>query len=262
MDGIHHWLRAIGHGLDRLYPPRCVLCGEPGQPPALDLCAGCQADLPWVVNPCARCGQPLPEDSAAGGLCADCLCWPPRFDKAVVPLDYRFPVDRLVTGFKFHGGLATGRVLGTLLAQAAGARGEALPEVLVPVPLHRSRLLERGYNQAMELARHITRILPGRRVWHGVRRVRATSAQSGLNRARRSGNVRGAFVLEGAPPAQHVALVDDVMTTGATLDGIAGCLKAAGVEVVEAWAVARTPPPAHQPGGSPAAGGGPVGPDG
>lgn len=140
-------------------------------------------------------------------------------------------------------------------------REEALPEVLVPVPLHRSRLLERGYNQAMELARHITRILPGRRVWHGVRRVRATSAQSGLNRARRSGNVRGAFVLEGAA-GWHVALVDDVMTTGATLDGIAGCLKAAGVEVVEAWAVARTPPPAHQPGGSPAAGGGPVGPDG
>lgn len=250
MEGLDRWMRALRQGLDRLYPPRCVLCGEPGQPPALDLCAGCQADLPWVPNPCARCGQPLPEGCAAGGLCSDCLCRPPRFDRALVPLDYRYPVDRLVTRFKFHGALATGRVLGTLLAEAAQARADALPERLIPVPLHRGRLVERGYNQAAELVRQINHVLPGPRPWHGVRRVRATSAQSGLERTRRLGNVRGAFVLDGPPPARHVAVVDDVMTTGATLDEVAGCLKAAGVEVVEAWAVARTPPPGRSSDGA------------
>ncbi|RLK48301.1 ComF family protein [Alkalispirillum mobile] len=243
MEGVRRWLQALERGLDRLYPPCCVLCGAPGEPPALDLCAGCRQDLPWLSRPCAGCGVPLPAGAVANDLCGDCLQARPCFDRVLAPLHYRFPVDRLITGFKFHRQLATGRVLGALLAEVADSRPEPLPELLLPVPLHPQRLRARGYNQATELARQLTSALPGVRIWHGLRRVRATSTQSGLDRAQRPGNVLGAFAVNGTLPARHVAVVDDVMTTGCTLDEIARVLKAAGVETVEAWATARTPPP-------------------
>lgn len=218
----------------RLLPPRCLLCAAPGAD--LDLCADCRAELPVNACCCAHCALPLPHPAAR---CGACLRRVPAWDRAWAPYRYAWPLDRLESRFKFSANLACGRVLGTLWAEHALP---ARPQLLVPVPLHRARLRSRGYNQALELARILARRhrLPLR---HDLlRRVRATSAQTELDAVKRRRNVRAAFaVREGISWPAHVALVDDVMTTGATLSECARVLRRAGVERVDAWALARAP---------------------
>jgi ComF family protein len=158
-----------------------------------------------------------------------------------VPFEYAWPLDALEARFKFAGSLAAGRVLSD--AWMDEGPPPSLPELLLPVPLHLSRLRSRGYNQALELARPL-----GRRyripVAHDVLyRARKTDAQSELDALARLGNVRGAFAVRRVPTQKHVAIVDDVMTTGATLAECAKALVAAGVERIDVWALARTPLP-------------------
>ncbi len=237
------WSRRIGAWLGwgerRLYPPHCLLCGagyRGGRAP-LDLCPACLADLPWNRPACGHCGQPLPE--GAPPLCGRCLRRPPLFDRLYAPLRYAAPADRLLLAFKFHGRMAPGRVAGELLAEALVQQGTAPPAVIVPVPLHPQRLAQRGYNQALELARPVGRRL-GVAVASGlVQRLRATAAQSELTRPARRRNVRGAFAVVGALPRGTIALLDDVVSTGATVTELTRTLKRAGAERVEVWAVAR-----------------------
>lgn len=180
-------------------------------------------------------GQPGP-----GRLCSACQHDPPPLAETHAVFLYGFPVDRLLPRLKFHRDLPAGRLLAQ--AMAASFTGVDRPDVLVPVPLHRTRLRERGYNQALELARPL-----GRTLGIAVRRqllvrVRATAAQSRLDAGTRAANLRDAFEvpgLAGVPP--HVALVDDVMTTGATLHAAAEALLDAGAERVDAWVCARAP---------------------
>ncbi len=229
-----------------LLPPRCLVCESPGAD-GRDLCAACRDALPWNHPACPRCALPVP----AGGRCGRCLRRPPPMDATVAALAYRFPLDRLMPRFKFHGDLAVGRLLGQLLAEALpgpapGARGPtwaAGPQALVPVPLHPRRLRERGYDQALELARPLGRALGLPLRADGLRRVRATAAQSTLGAAARQGNVRGAFIAAPGPWPERVALLDDVMTTGATLGECARALRRVGVLRVDAWVVARAPRP-------------------
>ena len=149
---------------------------------------------------------------------------------------YRSPVDRWLLRFKFHGDLAAGRLLSTLLADAVADAPR--PDALLPLPLHRRRLRERGYDQALELARPLARTLALPLRAEALVRVRATQAQTELGGSDRRRNVRGAFALRGAPLPPHVVLVDDVMTTGATLAEAAAVLRAGGVRRVDAWVVA------------------------
>lgn len=228
-----------------LLPPRCLLCAQ-GSDDMRDLCSDCAADLVRNRSACARCALPLP---IAAPLCGECLRKPPPFDAAFAPFEYAHPLDLLLTRLKFGNSLAAGRVVAELwiaaLRDALRSGGiAALPDVVLPVPLHVDRLRERGYNQALELARPLAQALQLRLVTDLLQRERATSAQTDLDAAARRRSLRDAFALFHAkdralPP--HVALVDDVMTTGATLRECARVLKRAGVARVVVWAVARAP---------------------
>jgi ComF family protein len=213
---------------------RCLVCGERGA--GDDLCALCRAALPWNRNACLRCGLPLPQSESA---CGACLKHPPPFAATRAALIYSFPLDRLLLRFKFHGDLAAGRLLSQLFCQALG--DSELPKALVPVPLHGSRLRERGYDQALELAKAMARRTGISLHRHALRRVRGTARQSELGLSARQRNLRGAFAVVGDALPKHVALIDDVMTTGATLRECAQTLLRSGVEQVDAWVIARAP---------------------
>jgi ComF family protein len=226
-----------------LLPLHCLLCGNAGEH-GRDLCSGCVADLVRNQTCCPRCALPL---QAPAPLCGECLQRPPPFAAAWVPFVYAHPLDLLLTRLKFGRSLAAGRVLSGLWTQACAPACAPLPGLFIPVPLHPTRLRERGYNQALELVRPLARALRIPLAEALLSRTRATPAQANLNAAERRRNLRGAFqcqasVLERiAPGAAHVALVDDVMTTGATLRECARVLKRAGVGRVDVWALARAP---------------------
>lgn len=222
--------------LSWLLPLHCLICGERGDN-GLDLCATCRRGLPFVRHACARCAVPLPVPAIA---CGDCLRRPPPQAATHAAFVYRAPLDRLLPRAKFHGDLAGLRLLGTLMA-AALADAER-PAALVPLPLHRARLRRRGYDQALELARVLARDLDLPLRDDLLRRVRHTAPQSRLDAAARRRNLRGAFaVRDGVGVPAHVALVDDVMTTGATVHAAATMLRRAGVARVDAWVCARVP---------------------
>ena len=231
MSKVDAFLLRLSHSL---LPCRCLICGERGA--GDDLCALCRVALPWNRHACRRCGLPLPQTEPA---CGACLKQPPPFAATQAAFVYAFPLDRLLLRFKFHGDLAAGR----LLAQLLGDRlvDDERPQVLVPVPLHRSRLRERGYDQALELAKSLSRRtgIPLRA--RQLRRVHATARQSELGLSARQRNLRGAFAVAGHALPKHVALIDDVMTTGATLRECAQTLLRSGVERVDVWVVARAP---------------------
>lgn len=203
--------------LERIAPPHCLLCGGPGDG-GIALCAGCREDLPRNDHPCVRCAEPLPgtgDDLPELRVCGRCLWRPPPYVAIHVPFRYAPPIDWLVRRLKFNGDLAAGRLLGDLLAlETVSALDGA--DVVVPLPLHRERLLERGFNQADELARPLARVLKAKRRPGALERVRATPAQMELPAKQRRANVRGAFAARGAARGR-VVLVDDVVTTASTM---------------------------------------------
>jgi ComF family protein len=223
VNRLAHLQLTIARGWSRslaatLFPPRCCLCGFPGASLDLDLCAFCHADFPWER-------EPLPG--------------------AVVALRYVPPADDLIRDLKYHGNLPNARVLGVLMAQAVDERAALQPRLLVPVPLHGARLRERGFNQAAAIARYAGRMLGIPCAPRAMKRVRDTPSQTSMSMEERHRNVRGAFAVSGARArrrlleAGHVAVVDDVMTTGSTLAEMKCALLAAGVRQVDLWAVAR-----------------------
>lgn len=233
---VNDWLKRVQA---ILLPPSCILCGDDGQAPLLDLCAPCCADLPRNVHACAGCAAPLPAAAPTGVVCGACLRRPPRFDRAIAPFCYAYPLDHLVRDLKYRGRLACGRVLGTLLANHLQAEQLSLPDLVIPVPLHPARHRERGFNQARELARPLAAQLGVAVDERLCVRVRATEDQTLLTARERRRNVRHAFALAYRPRAAHVAVLDDVLTTGSTANEIARTLKRAGVQIVSVWAVAR-----------------------
>lgn len=217
-----------------LLAPRCLVCAEPGHG-GLDLCVECCMALPWNLDACRQCGLPLQGDASH---CGACQLSPPPYTLTQSALHYAFPVDRLLPRFKFHGDLAAGTVLATLMHWALDP--SQFPQLLIPVPLHRSRLRQRGYDQALELAKALARECRLPLCRDRLVRRRATQAQTELGADARQLNVRGAFSLRpGVALPAHVALVDDVMTTGATVGECALVLREAGVARVDVWTVAR-----------------------
>lgn len=218
----------------RLLPASCLLCGvRSGR--VRDLCAACERDLPIHGHACRRCAMPLP---ASGNTCGRCLRLPPPHDALRSAFTYRYPLDALIQQFKFHGNHPAGRVLGDLFAEHL-APPSPLPDCLLPVPLHVKRLRERGFNQSLLLAQALSMRLRVPLAADLVIRQRETAVQSGMNARARRRNVRDAFALADGRLPTHVAIVDDVVTTGSTTAEIAALLRRAGVERIEVWTLAR-----------------------
>jgi ComF family protein len=225
------WARLSRH----LLAPTCVLCGAPGADGG-DLCAGCAADLPRNRIACPRCALPL---AAPAPACAPCLRRAPPQAATFAALRYEAAARLLLPRYKFAADLATGRVLGGLLLEVAS--GAPRPQVVAPVPLHVARLRERGFDQAWELARRAAAALDLPARPDLLQRARATTAQTGLDAVARRRNLRDAFTVAADVAGRHVALVDDVMTTGATIEAAARALRRAGATRVDVWVVARAP---------------------
>jgi len=225
---VNGWLKRVQSWV---IPPVCLLCGAPAAESGL--CPGCIGDLPLFGPGCRRCAGPLD-----GEICARCLDSPPSFDRTICLFRYQPPVDGLIQRLKFHRDLACARSLGSLMADHLLRLQPPRPDVMLPVPLHQKRLAARGYNQALEIARPIARTLGIPIDTHTCHRVRATAEQAALAAAARRTNVAGAFAVRGSA-ATHVAIVDDVMTTGHTLEAVASALKAAGVGTISLWVCAR-----------------------
>lgn len=223
----------LGRLLGGLWPRHCLVCGEAC--PAESLCPACRQALPWNRSACQRCALPLPVPVAA---CGHCLRRPPPLTVVHAAFRYEIPLDRLLPRLKFHDDLAAGRLLGGLMAEALA--GTERPDALIPVPLHRRRLRSRGFDQTLELAVPLAHALRLPLMDDILMRMRETAPQSRLDAAARRRNLRRAFaVREGGVLPTHVALVDDVMTTGATLHAAADALQRAGVTRVDAWVCAR-----------------------
>jgi ComF family protein len=214
-------------------PQSCQLCGADGA--SRPLCPACLDDLPWLpAGGCAVCALPLRE----GNVCGTCLASPPRFDRVEAVFAYEYPVDALVRAYKYGGRLALARVLGELLARRVARDVDAI----VPMPLARGRLAERGFNQALEIARVAAAetgipLLP-----QACRKTADTPPQAALPWKERARNVRRAFVCDAEFGGERVAVVDDVLTTGATLNELTRVLRKAGAGSVRGWVIARALP--------------------
>ena len=226
----------------------CLLCDErccTSRP----LCVACELELPWLDDHCQRCALPLP---MAGLTCGHCIKQPPAYQRVYAPWVYGFPVDSLIIRFKHHSKWPYGRLLAELLCQSlldSFNSGNPQPDFLLPVPLSTARLRQRGYNQAAMLAQWLSSTLNIPRREHWLLRTQDTAAQQTLDAKARKRNLQQAFSL--APGLQvrglHLALVDDVLTTGATAESLARLLIKAGARRVDVYCLARTPKPDGPP---------------
>lgn len=222
-------------GLRAMLPPRCLLCGATSGDALA--CAGCSHEMPQMPGTCPRCALP----SAASAVCGDCFVKPPPLRLVVAAYRYAFPIDRMVQALKYHGELAVADWFGDALARAVvRQRSDDAPvDAVIALPLARARQQQRGFNQAHEIARRVAGDLEVR-CHAGLRRQRETAPQASLPWAARARNMRDAFVATQRFDGARIAIVDDVMTTGATLHAAAKALRHAGARSVDAWVVART----------------------
>jgi ComF family protein len=234
------WRHLLG-GLQRALPQACVLCAAPSGNALL--CARCNDALPRIGIACPSCGLP----STRRAVCGACLARPPPFAAAIAAWTYEFPIDQLLQALKYGNALALAEPLAGELAAAVRRRTDTRADAIVALPLAPARQRQRGFNQAHEIARRlaVSLRLP---LLRGLARVRDSPPQATLAWSDRSRNVRGAFVGNASLRGRTVAIVDDVMTTGATLAAAAEAARRAGALAVEAWVVARTLPPVDPPG--------------
>ncbi len=225
----------------------CLICDEATESPDC-VCNCCETELPWLMEHCEICALPL---AMQGLICGQCQQQPPAFKQVVAPWTFSFPVDTLITRFKHQARWPLGHLLGRLLGRFLRHRFENAelhrPDCLLPVPMAAKRLRERGYNQAQMLARWLGQDLGIAFDEHLLLRPHETVAQQALDAKTRKRNLLGAFAL--APDAQvqgrHFALVDDVLTTGATAHSLARLLMQAGARQVDVYCLARTPKPGN-----------------
>lgn len=223
--------RAVSAIANALLPQDCLLCHASSQSSLL--CDPCLRALPRLFASCPRCALPTP----AAAICGACVHRAPHFDATFAACQYKFPLDRLMQAYKYGGMLAMSDLFAGLLATVVGDRPDV--DLIVPLPLARDRLRERGFNQSQEIARRLSARTGIAVDAAAALRIRATSVQADLPIAERTRNVRHAFKATSAVIGRRVAVVDDVMTTGATLDEFARTLKSHGALHVENWVVAR-----------------------
>lgn len=211
----------------------CVLCGSLTQ--AGVWCADCDADLPRSGKAhCPVCALPTP----TGTACGQCLQHAPSFDLTVAAFTYAFPIDKLIQAMKFSAQLQ----LAARLADELIPHLTTTPDFLIAMPLHNTRLRERGFNQSQLLAKHLAQRTGIPLLNHACARTRNTSPQSTLSWQEREKNMHQAFTCSLDLSGKHIALVDDVMTTGASIEALANTVRRAGAQQISAWVIARTLP--------------------
>lgn len=218
----------------RLLPAQpCVLCGRMSH--AGLWCEDCERALPYLTSQvCTSCALPIP----SGTVCGSCLSHPHRFSRCTALCTYTFPWDKLIQRLKFGADLALADALALKLAERIDQT--QLPDLIIAMPLHPNRLRERGYNQSILLAQRLSIACGVKLAPHACRRVRDTAAQSTLAFKHRRKNMRNAFVCDIDLSGKRVALVDDVLTSGASLDALAAAIMQRGASEVVVWVVART----------------------
>jgi ComF family protein len=222
-----------------LAPHTCILCHYPSGRDQ-DLCQPCLSELPILPQSCPRCANILTHSASECGVC---LKKPPLVDKTYVLFLYQTPITKFIMELKFHANLVNARLLGELMTAAIKQQwyvNQPLPDVLIPVPLHAQRLKERGFNQALEISRPIAKALALPLDYHSCSRSKNTAAQARQPAAARQQNLRGAFQINADFSGQHVAILDDVITTGSTLRAFALALKKAGAAQIDLWCCAKS----------------------
>ena len=231
----YQWLKSV---FARLLAQNCALCRAPAGDYAL--CPDCLQELPYNQPACSRCAIGMPQP----GVCGACLQRPRPFTAAIAPLRWQPPVDYLLHLFKYQHHLEIGVVLGELLADQVLQQDIELPELLLPTPLHPRRLRSRGFNQALELSRVVAARLELPLAVQVLRRNRPTISQTGLSPRERRRNIRGSFAVADDQAAliagRHLAVLDDVLTTGSTAAEMSRTLLRAGAARVDIWAIARS----------------------
>lgn len=220
--------------METLFPQSCLLCSS-WQAGPLGICVGCLDDMPWHMdNACPQCALP----SSDNMLCGQCLKTPPAFDAARSLFQYRFPLSAVLQQYKYGQLLTIARTMGLLVAEHIGRQSAA--DCIIPMPLHRRRLQERSFNQSAEIAKVVSEQLHIPLALQACARIKSTPPQASLPYKQRIRNMQGAFECRAALKDMRVILLDDVMTTGASLDALAKTVKDAGASHVECWVIART----------------------
>ncbi|PHS68883.1 MAG: amidophosphoribosyltransferase [Methylophaga sp.] len=230
------YLSKLTHGLTQLYsklmPVPCLLCGSCSQ--QWPLCDACITQLPQLGNACPRCATPSPITI----MCGKCLNQPPEQDLSFSLFHYQDPIDRLIIALKYHDKIFLTKLFAHLMSEQLQQR--QLPQLLIPIPLHHRRLKMRGYNQSSELAKALSQQLSISTDQHCLIRNKNTDPQASLPYDQRKRNMHGAFTLIQPSVPQHVALIDDVLTTGHTVNAAATLLRQAGAATIEVWTIGRT----------------------
>jgi ComF family protein len=234
MKLVHNCLDIIQ---DCLLPPTCILCENPGFD-SLDICETCHVRLPRNNVCCYRCAEIFATPLVAPTLCGRCLSETPSFDETHAPFIHQDEIRHLITGLKFGAQFKNARLLGSLLADHVGKAAEK-SDCIIPVPLHKARYHKRGFNQALEIARTVSKRLQIPVDYSSCIRHKDTPHQTGLSANKRRQNLRRAFSVQNPMQAQHIAIIDDVMTTGSTANALAAELKKAGAIRVDVWVCAR-----------------------
>jgi ComF family protein len=230
----YNWIDIIQ---DYLFPPTCILCGNPGFDD-LDICGFCYRRLVRNNSCCYRCAETFTIAPASPALCGRCLSSQPAFDETYAPFIYQDEIRYLITSLKFAAHHKNARLLGMLMVEHLKQTAQK-PELIVPIPLHKTRYQQRGFNQAFEIAKTVSRKLRIPLDPLSCLRHRDTPHQTELTAKQRRKNIKHAFTIIKPIRAQHVAVLDDVMTTGSTVHELASVLKKSGVSRVDVWVCAR-----------------------
>ena len=221
----HRWIKSA-----------CLLCAS-HQGGDLGICPACMQDLPWhTTQQCPQCSL-----QSNGSICGACLNAAPSFNATTALFTYDFPVNKLLQHYKYKEMLHLSRIFGTLLSTKLTNKMQHI-DIIIPMPMHPTRLKERGFNQALEIARLVAKNLHIPMNYKACQRIKLTPPQASLPLKSRIKNIRGAFKCTENIQGKHIAIIDDVMTSGASLNELAKTLKQAGAAHVECWVIARTLP--------------------
>ena len=231
---VNNWLNIIQH---YLLPPTCILCGGAGID-SQDICLGCFNDLTRNMYCCYRCAESFETVNITPQLCGHCINQSPAFDETYAPFIHQGIIRHLIATLKFNRQYKNARLLGSLLVNHLKKTAEP-PELIIPVPLHKLRYQERSFNQTIEIAKTVSRQLNIPIDTKSCIRYRNTPHQIDLPAKQRHKNIKNAFKIIKPIKAQHIAILDDVMTTGSTVNELARVLKKAGVARVDIWVCAR-----------------------